>query len=79
VTCRLTPAWNRQSRADFPIRPGSRMSACASRSGSEEATIVQSISTKDGTRIYCKDRAERQPVMHNDHVDGDRLDVIVRP
>ena len=55
------------------------MSACASRSGSEEATIVPSISTNDGTQIYCKDRAERQPVMHNDHVSGDRLDVIVRP
>ena len=34
---------------------------------------MPSISTKDGTQIYRKDRAERQPVLHNDHVNGGRL------
>ncbi len=50
------------------------MSACGSRSDSEEATTVRSISTKDGTQICCKDRVEGQTVMHDDHVNGGLLD-----
>ncbi len=85
MTYRLKPARNRQYRTDFSnqiwqprvsVRQPQRLRGDYS---SEETTIVPSISTKDRTQIYRKDWAEGQPVMHNDHVNGDLLDVIVRP